>query len=60
MFTILPLACWALKDFQRHDLAETNDQNPKPRTFDLKTKQDKLEKLNDWYDLIQQSQEGYK
>ena len=47
MFTILPLACWALKDFQIHDLAEINDQNPRPRTFDLKTKQDKLEKLND-------------
>jgi len=29
--------------FQTHDLAVTLDQNPRPRTLDLKTQQDKFE-----------------
>ena len=42
MFTILPLACWSLKDFQRHDLAKTTDQNPRPRILTLRPNKSSL------------------
>ena len=60
MLTNLPLACWVLMDFQRHDLAETNDQNPRPRTLTVRHIKTSLKNFNNWYDLIQQSQEGHK
>ena len=57
---IIPLACWALIDLQRHDLEDKFDLNPRPKNFDLKTKTSNLEQFNDWNNLIQRCQEGDK
>ena len=44
-----------------HDLAVILTQNPRPKTWDLKTKnKNKYDSISLWYDLIQLSQEGNK
>ena len=60
IFTIISLACWALIDLQRHDLANTLDQNPRPRNLTSRQDKTSLKEFNDWNNLIQQCQEGDK
>ena len=43
-----------------HDIAKTFDRNPRPKTLDFKTKQNKCDTSSLTDDLIQQSQEGNK
>ena len=60
IFTIIPLACWTLIDLQTYDLVNILDQNHRPRKLTSRQDKTSLKELNDWNDLIQQCQEGYK